>query len=88
MVDRYGGEEFALLLPQTAVSEALMIAERLRKGVAELSLGTFNSAVLPRVTVSIGIAKIQTGDTLEKLLDKADAALYQAKKNGRNCISK
>jgi len=88
MVARYGGEEFALLLPQTAVSEALMIAERLRKGVAELSLGTFNSAVLPRVTVSIGIAKIQTGDTLEKLLDKADAALYQAKKNGRNCISK
>jgi diguanylate cyclase (GGDEF)-like protein len=77
---RYGGEEFALLLPETTGDEALRVAERVRKG--RLQSDTF-----PQCTVSIGIATY-TGenDTIDKLLARADAALYRAKALGRNRV--
>ena len=87
MLVRYGGEEFALLIPKTTVSEALTASERLRKAIAELTIGKYKSRTLPRVTISIGIAQIQSGDTCETLLENADAALYRAKMSGRNCVS-
>ncbi len=87
MVARYGGDEFAILLPQTNVSEALTIAERLRVGIAKLPLGKYRSKTLAKATISIGIAQMQTGDNFEALLSKADKALYQAKQKGRNRIS-
>lgn len=87
MVARYGGDEFSILLPQTDVSEALTIAERLRNGIAGLPLGRHRSETLTGATISIGTAQMQTGDTSEALLYKADMALYQAKQSGRNCIS-
>ncbi len=80
---RNGGEEFAILLPGTGIEEALIIAERIRATVAEISLPGTNVTV----TVSIGVAVFpvhaSTADRLERL---ADAALYTAKRHGRNLV--
>jgi diguanylate cyclase (GGDEF)-like protein/putative nucleotidyltransferase with HDIG domain len=77
---RVGGEEFALLLPETSQLEALIVAERVRRGVAAAS-------ILPdrTVTISAGVATWpDDGSALEELEGKADAALYWAKRNGKN----
>jgi diguanylate cyclase (GGDEF)-like protein/putative nucleotidyltransferase with HDIG domain len=77
---RVGGEEFALLLPGTSQLEALLVAERLRRAVA-------SARVLPEraVTVSAGVATFpDDAVTLEEIEAKADAALYWAKRNGKN----
>ena len=80
---RNGGEEFAILLPDTDVSEALRIAERVRAAIAEISLAGTDVAI----TTSIGVAGFpdhaSTPDRLERL---ADAALYLAKRQGRNRV--
>ncbi|MBI2680346.1 MAG: diguanylate cyclase [Candidatus Solibacter usitatus] len=79
---RYGGEEFVLLLPGTTAGGALVIAERIRKEVAELRF-----AGCPRqVTVSLGVASWMAGETSEELVARADAALYIAKGAGRNRV--
>ncbi|MCF8197974.1 MAG: GGDEF domain-containing protein [Sulfuritalea sp.] len=79
---RFGGEEFVALLPETSLDEAVIVAERVRAGVEQ------GDAKLPTCTVSIGVAQSQPGDTtLDALLARADAALYQAKAEGRNCVS-
>lgn len=87
MIVRYGGDEFVILLPQTKMPAALMIAERLKRGIAELSFGETEAEILPGTTISIGVAQMQDSDTLDKLLFKADTALYYAKNSGRNRIS-
>jgi diguanylate cyclase len=76
IVTRYGGEEFVVLLPQTDVHGASVFAERVRATVAETT----------SMTVSGGVASVQEGDTVERLLKRADAAMYRAKSNGRNRI--
>jgi diguanylate cyclase (GGDEF)-like protein len=81
---RYGGEEFAVLLPGTSSAQALGIAERLRGRIA-------SSAPLPeaqgRMTASIGLAQSAAREgAWEALLDAADRALYEAKSRGRNCV--
>lgn len=79
---RFGGEEFVALLPETSLDEAVIVAERIRAGTER------GGANLPPCTVSIGIAESRDGDTtLDALLGRADAALYQAKAEGRNCVS-
>ncbi|HYD79956.1 MAG TPA: GGDEF domain-containing protein [Paucimonas sp.] len=84
LLARFGGEEFAALLPDTDAGQALAIAERLRSAVAAaIPKGT---PPLPTVTVSVGYTQMAVGDTLEKLLERADAALYLAKNSGRNCV--
>lgn len=82
---RYGGEEFTILLAETPSSEALEIAERLREKIETCSLHIQNHFI--RITVSIGIATASGKDkpTLENLISSADAAMYAAKKAGRNC---
>ena len=80
---RYGGEEFAVILPETQLDEAQRIAERIRKTIARQELFTHNSNVLFNVTASIGVASTEQNDTLD-LVECADQALYQAKKSGRN----
>lgn len=83
---RYGGEEIAVLMPQTKESVAGEVAERLRRAIAELPLVTQDQHLL-KVTVSIGVATFREEDkTLDKLLGRADDALYDAKDSGRNCI--
>jgi diguanylate cyclase (GGDEF)-like protein len=82
---RLGGEEFALLLPETSVREAMIAAERVRRDVAALTV-THDDSVL-RFTCSIGVAEL-TPDTpnLDSLLGTADQALYRAKAQGRDQV--
>ncbi|PLA73772.1 hypothetical protein CYQ88_09570 [Hydrogenovibrio sp. SC-1] len=78
---RWGGEEFVILLPQTATPAAMQLAERLREGIAE---HLFPS--VEHLTVSIGHAEAKPNDSSDSLLNRADNALYQAKENGRNQV--
>jgi diguanylate cyclase (GGDEF)-like protein len=83
---RFGGEEFALLLPRTTPAQALEIAERIRQGVSRLAVPQDGAARI-RVTISIGVAvPSQARRTLDDLLAAADHALYQAKGSGRNRV--
>lgn len=87
---RYGGEEFLLVLPNTSLEQACALAEKIRLEFARLapSLECYTSE--PRVTISLGVAAtIPTAETsLSALVQAADRALYQAKNNGRNQISR
>ena len=85
---RWGGEEFVLLMPVTTpVESASLAVERIRSAVAAHDWS--NTPALPadlRVTISAGVATCVRGESVEALLARADAALYQAKKAGRNCF--
>ena len=89
---RYGGEEFVLLLPETLLSGAGQIAERIRQSVAELSIpiSRANGDASPvdlRITVSVGVAQITPEiPSIAVLIDRADQAMYRAKGSGRNCV--
>jgi two-component system cell cycle response regulator len=83
---RTGGEEFILVLPTTEKAAAVIIAERLRKYVAARSFVAGPKSGIP-VTISIGVASLaENNDTFEKLLKRADEALYAAKREGRNRV--
>jgi len=83
---RFGGEEFALLLPRTTAAQALEITERIRQGISQLAIPRDGTAAI-RVTISIGVAvPSQARRTLDDLLAAADHALYQAKRSGRDRI--
>lgn len=82
---RFGGEEFAVLLPGVDLVTAVGIAERMRKKVEKMSFNLNEQNV--GVTISIGVAQLAgPGMTLEGLLDRADRALYRAKELGRNRV--
>jgi len=84
---RIGGEEFAILLPETGQEGAQHVAERIRAELAKLAILHAKSGVSEILTVSIGIATATNSDnSAEQLLDHADQALYFAKASGRNCI--
>lgn len=83
---RYGGEEFALILPETDLSSAISVAETLRESIEKCSFQYAEESV--GITISCGLAQIKNNDTLDKLFQRADKALYKAKESGRNrCIS-
>ncbi len=83
---RFGGEEFALLLPRTTAAQALEITERIRQGISQLAVPRDGTAAI-RVTISIGVAvPSQARRTLDDLLAAADHALYQAKRSGRDRV--
>jgi diguanylate cyclase (GGDEF)-like protein len=87
LAGRFGGEEFAVLLPHAREADALSIAERLRVHVASLSIPVHDdeSGPLVRVTISVGVAALDgAARELTDLLAAADAALYHAKETGRN----
>ncbi len=80
---RYGGEEFTLILPETTAEEAMVLAERARQCVEALDLEIGDGV---RVTLSLGIAPYAPGMSKEALIGSADAALYAAKRGGRNRV--
>jgi diguanylate cyclase (GGDEF)-like protein len=85
ILGRYGGEEFALILPDTSPEGAGHLAERLRTAIADRPIDTDAGPLT--VTVSIGIAERTPEHTdVETLLEAADGALYQAKRAGRNRV--
>jgi diguanylate cyclase (GGDEF)-like protein len=90
VVGRFGGEEFAILLPGATEPGALTVGERIRGAIAGLVVTVpldGMHADVDGLTVSIGCAvHPSAGDTLEKLLLAADTALYRAKSAGRNCV--
>ena len=85
---RYGGEEFAVLLPNTTLAEAILAAERIRSHVEDLVLPHGAAGAGPVVTVSIGVAALRPapGCAPEELIAAADAALYESKLGGRNRV--
>lgn len=86
VIGRIGGEEFAILLPQTALKEAETIAQRLRIAIAETNLMTSEGLELI-FTASFGVCGVGKGEnSIDKVLNKADDALYEAKKSGRNRV--
>jgi diguanylate cyclase (GGDEF)-like protein len=84
LLGRLGGEEFVVVLPSTELHDAHLIAERIRAQVPSVDLSTWLGD--RRITVSIGVATSSAGDTVSSLLRRADAALYIAKSDGRNCV--
>ena len=84
IIARYGGEEFAILLPGVTFSQAIRVAERLRRTV-EKHLFKYGDREIP-VTVSIGVAPMREGLDETSLVEKADKALYLAKRSGRNQV--
>ncbi len=82
---RYGGEEFAVILPATTLEQCLDVAERLRVAVMNTDISMPDGTPLPSITISMGIAESRLdGDSEDELVKRADAKLYQAKKEGRN----
>jgi diguanylate cyclase (GGDEF)-like protein len=85
---RFGGEEFLLLLPGLSLPEACQIAERVRRGVEALAIPHETSPIARVVTASLGVMAGLTRDySAEALIAEADAALYEAKRRGRNRVS-
>jgi diguanylate cyclase (GGDEF)-like protein len=84
LVARIGGEEFVALLPETDEPQATLTAERIRYGIENLCFSPRKNITL---SASFGVTRLQPDDTtLEQMLSRADQALYQAKKSGRNCV--
>ncbi len=81
LIFRWGGEEFVLLLPRTSLDIALNLAEVIRATVAKVTLPG-----LPRFTVSIGVARHETNESIDELFKRVDDALYKAKNEGRNRV--
>jgi diguanylate cyclase (GGDEF)-like protein len=84
VVTRYGGEEFAVLVPVSSLEEARAVAERLRKAF-EADVVEFEDVRIG-ITISVGLAMMAPDETLEDALRRADAALYRAKSGGRNRV--
>jgi diguanylate cyclase (GGDEF)-like protein len=85
-VARIGGEEFAVILPDTQWDAAMETAERIRSMTAAKQVHSPDGKII-RITISIGVATFpQNGDTMDALVEAADQALYRAKAEGRNCV--
>ncbi|WP_240224463.1 GGDEF domain-containing protein [Rheinheimera hassiensis] len=83
-IGRIGGEEFLVLLPDTDISSAYGLGNRIRQA---LQRQTTDNSAIPSCTTSIGVTQYSAGDDLHSLVQRADETLYQAKSNGRNCVS-
>jgi diguanylate cyclase len=85
---RYGGEEFTLLLPGTPSAGAKSVAETIRAAVSKAQLvRADNKKPLGQITISAGVATFRKGEDIMEFINRADQALYRAKKEGRNRVS-
>ncbi|WP_437201818.1 diguanylate cyclase [Planctomicrobium sp. SH664] len=82
IVGRYGGEEFVIICPQSDLQTTVQRAERIRRVI---QASVFADRPDLRVTASFGVSQIEQGDTVETVVARADQALYDAKRQGRNC---
>ena len=89
LVARFGGEEFAVVLPGIGSGGARLLAEKMRRDVAALALPHAGSAVSEHLTISIGVATLTPAEGIAEtaLVEEADAALYRAKRDGRNRVA-
>ncbi len=88
IVARIGGEEFAVILPETPLLGAATVAENIRTSIARLKLERKGMTdKLGTITVSIGAAQYRQGEPLSDFVDRADQALYSAKNTGRNRVA-
>lgn len=86
LVARFGGEEFVILFPETDLDDAMAAAERVREAIATAFVTMPDGSTLPRVTVSMGVARLRARQEPAALLKAADVAMYQGKKTGRNRV--
>ena len=86
IICRYGGDEFAVILPFTSVKGAKFVADKIRSSVAEMDLLNIESNKIIRATLSGGVADFKEGMGKESLVATADRALYKAKSEGKNKI--
>lgn len=84
-VGRYGGEEFVILLEKTSLSNALDVAEKIRRKIADLGFH-FNDQPV-KVSSSFGLTQFKEGDNIDTAFERADQALYKSKENGRNKVT-
>lgn len=88
LVARHGGEEFAMIMPRASLKLAAQTADALRSAIQAKRLRRRSTNEdLGQVTVSIGVARLQPGDTPQGLVERADACLYASKRNGRNQVT-
>jgi len=78
---RWGGEEFVILLPETSLKDAVFLAEDIRASIEKIKVSE-----VKKITASFGVAQYMDGDTLYKLINRADEQLYKAKKHGKNQV--
>lgn len=84
---RFGGEEFAVLLPNTCLEQAVTVADNLRRAIMAKELKKKSTGeILGRITVSIGVATLRNKDNPDTFVGRSDACLYAAKRNGRNRV--
>ena len=88
IIARLGGDEFVAVLPGTDVHGGLAVGERLRKAIAEAEVRASDGSPLPGMTISVGVAQLRPGDTVETLVEAADQALTLSKREGGNRVSK
>jgi diguanylate cyclase (GGDEF)-like protein len=87
VICRYGGEEFAVMLPETSKEEALIVCERIRYSVAMTPMVDEKDNPVGTISVTIGLASFpEDANNKDDLIDNADKALYQGKRAGKNCI--
>lgn len=83
---RYGGEEFLVVAPDTKGEEVRNLAERLRSVALDIAIPCGPEAATVRISISAGVAQLLKGESVEKTISRADAALYRAKEGGRNRV--
>lgn len=81
---RIGGEEFAVLMPNTDVAGAMIVAERLRHNIEMLNFEHEDRNI--KITISLGVTECGGKSSIDEMLKRADKALYDAKNAGRNCV--
>ncbi len=85
---RFGGEEFIMVLPETPLEGAFVLAEQIRLNLRNMRWRTKDSGTsIGHITISLGVAQYRSGEPLEDLIERSDNALYYAKENGRNRTS-